>query len=454
MPKDRSLRRWRFTSLSPRTFLHTSPTSGVQGLKAEYFNGTDFTSKPVLTRTDPQIDFDWASASPSPGINPQAFGVRWTGAITVPQPGAYTFGVRFTECDPCTEHERFAVYLDGKLVGSSPDLAASKSRDERTPHFTLDLPDTRGHALRLEYTHNAPLFGAGIAFEWIPPTAPLLTDAVAAARQADVVLAFVGLTRELEGEEMPLHVTGFSGGDRTDIKLPAAQQQLLEAVAATGKPLVVVLLNGSALAVNWAQEHAQAILEAWYPGESGGTAIAETLSGKNNPGGRLPVTFYASIDQLPAFENYGMAGRTYRYFKGDPLYGFGYGLSYTTFAYSGLKLSTNTLHAGDPLTVEADVRNTGTRTGDEVAELYLTPPQTSTSPALALGAFTRLHLSPGETRHVTFTLNSRVLSQVDDKGIRAVTPGTYQLAVGGAQPTKNHSLTTTFTIDGRQELPH
>ena len=438
---------------APRTLFRTSPTSGVQGLKAEYFNGANFTSRPVITRTDPQIDFDWASASPAPGINPEVFAVRWTGAITVPQPGTYTFGVRFTECYPCTEHERFAVYLDGKLVGASPDLSASKGRDERTPHFTLNLPDTRSHSLRVEYTHTAPLFGAGIAFEWIPPTAPLLTDAVAAARQADVVLAFVGLTRELEGEEMPLHVEGFSGGDRTDIKLPAAQQQLLEALAATGKPLVVILLNGSALAVNWAQEHAQAILEAWYPGESGGTAIAETLSGKNNPGGRLPVTFYASIDQLPAFRDYTMSSRTYRYFKGKPLYGFGYGLSYTTFAYSGLKLSTTALHAADPLTVEADVKNTGSLAGDEVAELYLTPPQTSASPALALAAFTRLHLTPGETRHVTFTLNSRTLSEVDEKGIRAVTPGSYQLAIGGAQPTDGRGITATFTIEGTEQLP-
>ncbi len=170
--------------------------------------------------------------------------------------------------------------------------------------------------------------------EWVPKPGLLEKDAVAAAQQADVVLAFVGLSPELEGEEMPIHIEGFSGGDRTDIKLPAAQQHLLEAVAATGKPLVVVLMNGSALAVQWAQQHANAVLEAWYPGEAGAAAIAETLSGKNNPAGRLPVTFYASVDQLPAFTDYSMANRTYRYFKGTPLYGFGYGLSYTTFAYS------------------------------------------------------------------------------------------------------------------------
>ena len=158
---------------------------------------------------------------------------------------------------------------------------------------------------------------------------------------------------------MPIRVPGFSGGDRTDIGLPRAQQDLLEALAATGKPLVVVLMNGSALAVNWAEQHAAAILEAWYPGEEGGTAIAETLAGANNPGGRLPVTFYASLDQLPPFDDYSMQKRTYRYFSGKPLYAFGYGLSYASFVYSNLRLSSEKLQAGQPLTVEADVRNTG-----------------------------------------------------------------------------------------------
>ncbi len=270
----------------------------------------------------------------------------------------------------------------------------------------MTFDDTKPHVLRVEYIHNAKLFGAGITMEWSPKPGLLEPDAVAIAKQADAVLAFVGLSPELEGEEMPIHIEGFSGGDRTDIKLPAAQQHLLEAVAATGKPLIVVLMNGSALAVNWAQQHANAIVEAWYPGEGGAQAIAETLSGKNNPGGRLPVTFYDSVDQLPAFTDYAMANRTYRYFKGTPLYGFGYGLSYTTFAYSKIHLSTSTLKAGDTLTVEADVKNTGTRAGDEVAELYLTPPHTNVSPNLALAGFTRVHLAPGETKHISLQTRS------------------------------------------------
>ena len=269
-------------------------------------------------------------------------------------------------------------------------------------------------------------------------------------------MAFVGLTPRLEGEEMKVNAKGFSGGDRTDINLPDVQQQMLEAVAKTGKPMVVVLLNGSALAVNWAKQNASALLEAWYPGQSGGQAIAETLTGKNNPAGRLPVTFYTGVDQLPAFDDYSMADRTYRYFKGKPLYTFGDGLSYTTFAYSGVKLSTKSLHAGDPLTLEADVRNTGSRAGDEVSELYLIPPQSSLAPKQALAGFQRLHLNPGETKHLTFTLDPRTLSQVDEKGTRAVVPGTYKLLLGSSQPGGDAASTTqslSFNITGSKELP-
>ena len=168
-------------------------------------------------------------------------------------------------------------------------------------------------------------------------------EAIAAAKNADVVIAVVGITSQLEGEEMPVSEPGFLGGDRTSIDLPQPEEDLVEAVAATGKPLAVVLMNGSALAVNWINEHANAVLDAWYPGEEGGAAVAETLSGKNNPAGRLPVTFYKGVDQLPNFEDYGMANRTYRYFNGKPLYPFGYGLSYTKFSYSDLSVPTQPL---------------------------------------------------------------------------------------------------------------
>lgn len=435
----------------PRTFLHPDMISADEGLKAEYFASNSFAGAPVLTRVDKQIDFDWNAASPAPTIPAAAFAARWTGSIALPQPGSYDFLMQLAHCYPCGDSEAIAVYLDGKQV---TDFTSKEGeyRSSATPRFTLNLTDTNRHALRVEYRHKAPLFGAGLTFEWVPKPNLLEPAAVAAARQADAVIAFVGLSSELEGEEMPIKIEGFAGGDRTDIQLPAAQQHMLEAVAATGKPLIVVLLNGSALAVNWANEHAAAILEAWYPGEAGGKAIADTLTGANNPGGRLPVTFYASLDQLPAFDDYTMANRTYRYSKAKPLFGFGFGLSYTTFAYSNLKLSASTLKAGDTLTVEADVKNTGPVVGDEVAELYLTPPRSAAAPIYALKGFNRVHLAPGELRRVHFTLDPRTLSQVDAEGARAVLPGAYTLSVDGSQP-KPSTLSAPLTITGTQALP-
>jgi beta-glucosidase len=436
----------------PRTLLHPAANSSEQGLKGEYFATDNFDGQPVSTRVDKQIDFDWNSASPVPGAPQDHFAVRWTGTITAPAPGTYDFAMRLAHCYPCGDHEKFAVYIDGKPVAgfASP---GGEYRPSGTPRFSVALNDTAPHQLRVEYLHNAKLFGAGISLEWVPKPGLLEPGAVAAAQQADIVVAYMGLSPELEGEEMPIHIEGFSGGDRTDIKLPAAQQHLLEAVAATGKPLVVVLMNGSALSVNWAQQHANAILEAWYPGEAGAQAIADTLSGRNNPGGRLPITFYSSIDQLPPFADYSMSNRTYRYFKGSPLYGFGYGLSYTSFSYSTPHVSTPKLRAGETLKVEADVKNTGAMAGDEVAELYLTPPHTSVSPYLALAGFTRVHLAPGESKHIVFQLDPRTLSQVDEKGVRAVRAGTYIIHVGGSQPGSD-TPSAQVNITGEQELPH
>lgn len=278
-------------------------------------------------------------------------------------------------------------------------------------------------------------------------------DAVAAARNADVVVAVVGITSELEGEEMQVNEEGFKGGDRTSLGLPKPEEDLLKAVAATGKPLVVVLMNGSALEVNWAKEHAIAILEAWYSGEEGGAAVAETLSGKNNPAGRLPVTFYTDVSQLPPFEDYSMKGRTYRYFQGTPLFPFGYGLSYTTFAYSGLTLP-GSVQAGQPLPVDVTVTNTGQRAGDEVAELYLSFPDVKGAPLRALRAFQRVHLNAGASQKLHFELRPRDLGMVTEAGDPIIAPGEYTVSVGGGQPhTGAAGVTQTFHVDGQMALP-
>ena len=278
--------------------------------------------------------------------------------------------------------------------------------------------------------------------------------AVIAAKDADVVVAVLGITAELEGEEMQVNEEGFKGGDRTSIDLPKPEQDLLEAVAASGKPVVLVLANGSALAVNWAKEHVNAILESWYAGEEGGAAIAETLSGKNNPAGRLPVTFYTGIDQLPPFEDYAMKGRTYRYFEGKPLFPFGYGLSYTTFSYGGLTLPEKAIKAGDPLTAEVTVTNTGKLEGDEVAQLYLSFPKVAGAPLRALRGFNRVHLKPGESQKVRFELKDRDLSMVSEAGDPIIAEGKYSVSIGGGQPnTGAPAVAGTFQVKGTKKLP-
>lgn len=288
--------------------------------------------------------------------------------------------------------------------------------------------------------------------QWIAPAEAQLAQARHAMDGVDAVVAFVGLSPGLEGEELKVNVPGFEGGDRTDLELPAPQQRLLEAAAASGKPLVVVLMSGSAVALNWAKAHADAIVVAWYPGEEGGTAIARTLAGVANPAGRLPVTFYRSVEDLPAFTSYAMKGRTYRYFSGEPLYAFGDGLSYTRFAYDAPVLSTTRLHAGQPLDMNVTVRNTGTRDGEEVVQAYLAYPDANDAPRRALIGFQRICIVAGQSRTVHLSISPRALSLVDIKGERLVRPGRYQLYVGGSQP-KAGQPSTQVTIAGRQALP-
>ncbi len=282
----------------------------------------------------------------------------------------------------------------------------------------------------------------------------LVNEAVQKASSADVIFAFVGLSPQLEGEEMNVHIPGFDGGDKTDISLPATQQEMLEALKKTGKPLVVVLNSGSAIALNWAEKNANAVLEEWYPGEEGGDALANIVAGDVAPSGRLPVTFYRSTDELPAFTDYSMKNRTYRYFKGAVLYPFGYGLSYAKFHYSEPKLSASSLAAGETLTATVEVKNESGREADEVVEAYLKAPQTEVTPQLFLAGFTRVHLAAGETRPVTIAIDARRMSEVDAAGRRAVVPGIYVLSLGGGQPGKGAAGTSaTFEVKGTKPLP-
>ena len=431
------------------TALHPAGASS-EGLTGEYFSSPDLSGTPVLTRTDRSINFNWDKVVPVKGLRRNNYSVRWSGTFTPPRPGEYKLGVRVNYCYACENAEGFRLYLDGKLlVGSGGGTTGERGAVVEAP---VTFRDAQPHPIRLEYLHGTG--SAGIDLTWQAPAAVLRNEAVEAAQQSDVTIAFVGLSPSLEGEEMPVNLPGFRGGDRTAIDLPSTQEDLLKALSATGKPLVVVLQNGSALAVNWTEQNAQAILEAWYPGEEGGTAIAETLAGDNNPAGRLPLTFYSSLNQIPPFEDYSMRGRTYRYFAGKPLYGFGFGLSYTTFVYSDLKISSPQVKAGESVTVQGDVKNTGALAGDEVVELYLTQPGAFETPLRALAGFQRVHLGPGGSAHVRFTIDPRSLGQVDEKGNRVVLPGEYVVSLGGAQPQEATSVQAgKFNVTGTARLP-
>ena len=444
-----------------------------KGLKTEFFATPDWTGRPIAVTTEPAVQADWENAMPAPQVETVSYSVRWSGTIAAPAAGHYVFTIDPADSFPYSPKESYRMIIDGKVLGEGSlrqhvDISAMgnfKATQGASPTappvmdfpnpplIPYDFADTKPHTFALEYSHSGDRAGGGVTLKWEAPAQAQLDEAVDQAKQADVVVAFVGLSPHLEGEEMRIKIDGFSGGDRTSIDLPSSQQKLLEAIAATGKPLVVVLHSGSAVALRWAKDHANAILAAWYPGGEGGAAIRHTLDGTNNPAGRLPVTFYAGIDDLPAFTEYSMKNRTYRYYTGKPLWGFGYGLSYTKFTYGPVKLSAESLKAGDPITATVTVTNTGTVVGDEVVEAYLKTPQTD-GPRHSLVAFERVNLAAGESKQVTLKIDPRSLSSVDDRGNRSVLAGKYSLAVGGAQPEETQAKSEVdFTVNGTAALP-
>jgi beta-glucosidase len=426
--------------LEPILSKYLKDNSGQTGLTAEYFKGTSLEGTPVLTRTDPDINFSWRSGA-APEL-PENFSVRWTGTLTVPVSGEYVIGLTGTDA--------FHFWLGDDLIGQSWYSDTSKARTK-----TLDLDAGLTYKVKIECSQEGAAGSAKLV--WHRPGEE--DDYSEAVQKADLIVAVLGLAGELEGEEMPIHIEGFSGGDRTSLDLPRAQRELLEKLVASGKPVVLVLMNGSALAVNWADERVPAILEAWYPGEEGGAAVAGALAGDFSPAGRLPVTFYKSVDQLPPFDDYNMKGRTYRYFSGEPLFPFGYGLSYTTFEYSNLAFDKSSVSASDDVTASVEVKNTGTMASDEVVELYLTHPGVEGAPIRALAGFKRVHLGAGETQKVEITIPNRNLSVVDAKGTRRIVPGAVQVWVGGGQPVasanvpKTAGIAGSFKITGSAVLP-
>ncbi|MGA2269745.1 MAG: glycoside hydrolase family 3 C-terminal domain-containing protein [Bryobacteraceae bacterium] len=411
----------------PASALFTSDGPNRQnGLQAEYFNTANFNGRayrapgkpaaeipanpqPLFTRIDPQIAFRWWDGAPRADMDDDNFGVRWTGYLAPPVTGKYQLGA--------IGMNAYEVYLDGQSLVRANDIHESKYR-----YADVELQAGKLYPIRVEF--HEMVNDADMRLVWAPPGGKLEEAAMDAAAKADAIVLCLGLSPRLEGEEQKVPVPSFQGGDRIDLGLPPAQEELLQRIAGLRKPLVLVLLNGSALAVNWARDHVPAILEAWYPGQAGGTAIANVLFGDYNPAGRLPVTFYQSADQLPPFEDYEMKGRTYRYFQGEPLYPFGYGLSYTRFTYRRLAMPREASAKRDAK-VAVEVQNAGTMAGEEVVQLYLKRLENSaTVPIRSLEGFQRISLRPGEARTVEFTLTPRQLAS----------PGVVEIAVGGKQP--------------------
>ncbi|WDF66472.1 beta-glucosidase [Flavobacterium sp. KACC 22763] len=393
--------------------------NGTQGLIGEYFDNKEWNGKPLFTRIDDNIDFEWDINTPDPRLKMGNYSVKWTGYLTVPKSGTYNIS------------EWSKPFMTVEINGGKP----SGGKNNHHPRFRpqkIDLEAGKKYKVEVKYQN---FYGDAIAqLFWSEPQENLIQEAVKTANQADAVILVLGLNERLEGEEMKVEADGFNGGDRTSLDLPANQEELMKAVKATGKPVILVLINGSALSINWANDNLPAILTAGYPGQQGGNAIADVLFGDYNPAGRLPVTYYKSVDQLPKFENYDMEGRTYRYFHKTPLYPFGFGLSYTTFKYANLQLPKD-FNSDADFKISVDITNTGDRDGDEVAELYLKDEKASTPrPICQLEGFERIHLKKGETKTVTFTITPRQLSMINKKKERVVEPGWFTFFVGGKQP--------------------
>lgn len=408
---------------------------GQPGLTARYYNveGTPprlfgpgeldafrrqvrYSDRPVVTRRERSVDgrsLDLAQVS-------DHHKVVWSGFLVPPETGRYRLGLSGFQSGSMTFDGAPFVDLKGKPWGSLPTL------------HEVELEAGRRYPITV--TGVAETGSAGIGLAWKRISADPAAALRAAAAEADVLVAVVGLTSDLEAEESPVEIPGFAHGDKTTLDIPQDQQALLEVAHATGKPLVVVAMNGSPVNLSWAKDHAGAILEAWYPGQSGGLAIANVLSGRTSPSGRLPLTFYRRIEDLPPFDDYRMEGRTYRYYQGEVVYPFGHGLSYTSFAYGPLAVAPAPGGTTAGVNVEVELQNTGSRAGAEVAQLYLDFPDRPGTPRIALRGLQRVDLAPGQRRTVTFALSPRDLSAVDPDGQRKVMAGDYRVFVGSGQP--------------------
>jgi len=397
----------------PAEVLYVDAGLSEQGITGKYYPNLECEGEPVAERTDPLIDvYWWDGEPPVEGLTNDAYCVEWSGYLVPRKNGLHSIG---------TEGRGAQLIFDGDTLRNRWGMGRM-DRELKAGHpypFKVLLRDWRGDAT--------------CTLNWLEPDLQLTQEALRMAAWADHVVLVMGLNARLEGEEMRgFQLEGFEGGDRTSLDLPEVQQQLIRRIAATGKPVTLVLMSGSAISINWENEHVDGILQAWYPGEAGGTAVADVLFGDYNPAGRLPVTFYRSVNDLPDFKDYHMQGKTYRYFDGEVLYPFGYGLSYTTFAYENLILEKEEITPSEEITVSVDVTNTGKMGGEEVVQLYIRDVESKEErPLKDLRGFERVWINAGETVTVTMTLGPDELAYYDiAQGDYRVEPGWFDILVG------------------------
>jgi beta-glucosidase len=407
----------------PSSVLFTDKDLKTNGLVGEYFSNTTCSGMPLHKQIDKNVDFVWVTNPPFNDMKYDKHSERWTGYISVPKSGSYALGGEaFTG---------MKLFLDDKLI-----IERETVHEPKKIYEYVKLEANRPYKIRLEYKQDNTEY-AIMRFLWESPKDNLEEEAIKIAKEADVVIMCMGLSPLLEGEEMKVEVAGFSGGDRLDVKLPVAQTNLMKKIKALGKPMVLVMLNGSAIGINWENDNIPAILEAWYPGQAGGTAIADVLFGDYNPSGRLPLTFYKDIADIPAFDDYSMKGKTYRYFQGTPLYDFGFGLSYTSFKYSNLNIPEINPTDKEVL-IAVDVTNTGKMAGDEVVQVYFTNTKGDELKTIrSLVGFERINLKVGETKKVTFKIKPKQLAQLNTYNKLEIAQGDIIFSVGGMQPNES-----------------
>lgn len=402
---------------------HVTSDAG-QGFACEYFNNMDFKGEPVYKGIAKELRYTTGGNTQfAPNVNLTQFTARFNGTFEAPETGEVEFKI--------SGNDAFRLYIGEEKVG---EVWENEYGAERT--YTLNAEAGKKYPVKVEYMQR--LGSAELNLLIGKRTAVDYKGTADKVKEADVIIFAGGISPRLEGEEMPVYVEGFKKGDRTNIELPKVQKEMIKALKATGKPIVYVVCTGSALALNWEEANIDAILNAWYGGQEGGTAVADILFGDYNPSGRLPITFYKSVDQLPDFQDYNMQGRTYRYMTQEPLYPFGYGLSYTTFDFRNAKLSQNKIAKDQSVTLSLDIANTGQTDGDEVAQVYIKNPNDPKGPLKALKAFKRVNVKAGSTQQVSIELEPKAFQSFNDQTqTMEVRPGKYKVLYGSSSADKD-----------------